>query len=148
MSSGSIRGSQEHVSLISNVLLLSWFIYKYVQHKFLTILISYFSTNGHVFVWQRWAAATWYLRVTRGWDEQTARQRSAATQHVRDGIYDVTATNGKELSASAQKVTDNSTWGIVVWCSQISIMMNVTYELYLDMVKMHKFWLTELMKFC
>ena len=51
---------------------------------------------------QRWAAATWFLRVTRGCEEHTTRQRSVVTQHVRDGIYDVTATSGKEPSASAR----------------------------------------------
>jgi len=59
----------------------------------------------HLFVWiQRWDAATWFLRVTHGWDEQTTRQRLAATQHARDGIYDATATSGKEPSASAMNI--------------------------------------------
>ena len=53
---------------------------------------------------QRSAAATWFLRVMRGLDEQTTRQRSAATQHVRDGIYDVMATSGQGPSDSALTV--------------------------------------------
>jgi len=60
------------------------------------------------FMIQRSAAATWFLRVTRGWDEQRTRQRSAVTQHVRDGIYDVTATSGREQSASARIGVSNN----------------------------------------
>ena len=68
------------------------------------LLLSNLYVNLLVVI-QRWAAATWFLRVTHGWEEQTTRQQSAVTRHVRDGIYDVTATRGKEPSASAQKVT-------------------------------------------